>query len=276
MFQRLKGGQFYGEQIRQRAFSGLVLNETRYHPCSVVPRHCHEHAYFCLIRHGTYREQYGDNHRLCGPSMLAFHPADEVHAEHFDHDEVRSFNVEITSTWLRQVSGKVQVDQPFAVKGGPLACLMLRLFDEFERPDVSSSIIIEGLTLELLGLCVRERRSDRDIPHWLKRVRDQLTAQCTVSFTLAMLAAETGVQPTYLACAFRRHFGCTVGAFIRRERVGLACRQLTDSATPLVEIAHNTGFADQSHFTRIFKRETGLTPSAYRKMTTRGVNRSII
>jgi AraC-like DNA-binding protein len=150
---------------------------------------------------------------------------------------------------------------------------MLRVLDEFEQPDVSSSIIIEGLTLELLGLGMRERRRDPSIPHWLRRVRDYLTANCTASLSLTMLAAEAGVQPTYLASAFHRHYGCTVGTYIRRERVGLACRQLTNSDTRLAEIALHMGFADQSHFTRIFKSQTGLTPSAYRKMTARGYNR---
>jgi AraC family transcriptional regulator len=274
MLQRLSTGQFYGEQIRCRAFSGLVLSETSYQPCSCVPRHCHEHSYFCMIRRGTYREDYGNKHRFCGPFMLAFHPSEEVHTEQFDSDEVRSFNVEITSSWLRFIDDKLPVNQPFDTKNGPLVALMVRLFDEFERPDVSSSLIIEGLTLELLGLCVRENRRTPAIPRWLTRVRDQLTDQCTTSFTLAILAAEAGVQPSHLASAFRRHFGCTIGEFIRRVRVDLACQFLTNSNIPLADIALRTGFADQSHFTRTFKQQIGLTPSAYRKMVNRGTVRS--
>jgi AraC family transcriptional regulator len=275
MLQRLKGGQYYGEQIRSLAIAGLTLSETRYQPCSSVPLHCHEHAYFCMIRRGTYREEYGGgNHRCCGPLMLAFHPPEEVHAEQFDDDEVRSFNVEITSSWLRGIHGNVSMVQPFDAQGGPLATIMMRLFDEFERPDVSSSLVIEGLTLQLLGLSVREKRSDSDIPRWLKRVRDQLTDECAVSFTLTALAAEAGVQPSYLACAFRRHFGCTVGAFVRRQRVELACQQLANTDMPLAVIALRTGFADQSHFTRTLKRLIGLTPSAYRKLAKCAIVRS--
>jgi AraC family transcriptional regulator len=276
MLQRLGGGKYYGEQIRCREFSGLTLSETRYQPCSCVPRHCHEHAYFCLIRSGTYREDYGGKHRSCGPLMLAFHPAEEVHAEEFGGDEVRSFNLEITSSWLRCINGKPPVHQPFDTKSGPLVALMVRLFEEFEQPDVSSSLMIEGLTLELLGLCVRENRRGSSIPQWLKRIRDQLREQCTAPFTLAALAADAGVQPGYVASAFRRHFGCTVGEFVRRERVALACQRLANSNTSLADIAILTGFADQSHFTRTFKRQIGLTPSAYRKMAAHTVVRSKI
>src|SRR5262245_4617505 len=101
MFERLAGGQFYSELVRRYACAGLTLTETRYAPGVCLPRHSHEHAYFCLIRRGTYREEYGNRQRSCGPLTLAFHPAEEMHAERFDGEEVRSFNVEITPSWLR-------------------------------------------------------------------------------------------------------------------------------------------------------------------------------
>jgi AraC family transcriptional regulator len=274
MPQRLSGGQFYGEQIRSSAYSGFTLSETRYQPCSCVPRHCHEHAYFCLIRCGTYREEYGGHQRACGPYTIAFHPPEEVHSEHFGGDEVRSFNVEFSSSWLRDIKKAALTDQPFHADSGPLVALMMRLFDEFETPDISSSLVIEGLTLELLGLCAREKRYEPRMPRWLLRVRDRLTEQCTISLTLADLATEAGVKPGYLASAFRRHFGCTVGTFVRGERISKACRQLTDSASTLADVALETGFADQSHFTRVFKRHVGLTPAAYRKMAARTTVRS--
>ena len=101
MFKRLSGGQFYGELIRSEIIAGLTLSETRYPAGACLPRHCHEHAYFCLIRQGTYREEYGGRQRARSPRMLAFHPPEEVHAEHFDGEEVRSFNIEFTPSWLR-------------------------------------------------------------------------------------------------------------------------------------------------------------------------------
>jgi AraC family transcriptional regulator len=274
MFERLLGGRFYGELVRSRAYSGLILSETRYPPCARLPRHCHEHAYFCLVRRGTYREEYGNRERSCGPLMLAFHPPEEVHTEHIDGEEVRSFNIELAPSWLRGVAGVAAVDQPFDARGGALVALAARLLDEFEHPDESTPLIIEGLTLELLGLCAREVRGGPAVPPWLRRVRDQLEERCPNAFTLAGLAAEAGVHPGYLAGAFRRHFGCTVGEYLRRQRVALACRHLTGSDTSLAEIALLAGFADQSHFTRTFKRQIGLTPAAYRKLTAGAVGRS--
>jgi AraC family transcriptional regulator len=275
MIQRLGCGQFLGELLRCHSFSGLSLTETRYPPGACLPRHCHEYAYFCLIRRGTYREEYGGRQRWCGPLMLAFHPPEEMHAEHFDGEEVRSFNVEITPSWVRGFAdAALPLDQPFDTRGGPSVGVAVRLFDEFMHFDASSQLIIEGLMIELLGLCDREVRSAAAVPHWLWCVREQLTDRCAEALTLAELAAEAKVHPGYLTSAFRRHFGCTVGEYVRRQRVALACRHLAGSDTPLADVALLAGFADQSHFTRTFKRQLGFTPAAYRKMTARAAGRS--
>jgi AraC-like DNA-binding protein len=69
--------------------------------------------------------------------------------------------------------------------------------------------------------------------------------------------------------AFERRFSRTIRMtpqqYLRRLRVRLACRALVSSSHPLAEIALAHGFCDQSHFTREFHRETGLTPRDYRK-----------
>jgi AraC family transcriptional regulator len=275
MCQCLSPGGFLGKVVRQQACAGLSLTETRHPAGARLPRHCHERAYFCLIRRGTYREEYGNRQRFCGPHMLAFHPPMEVHAEHVDAEEVCSFNIEITSLWVRGSAGRaLPLSEPFDCHAGPAVGLAVRILDEFNCFDASSPLIIEGLTLELLGVCDRQVRCETAPPRWLRRVSELLRERCTDSWNLAAVAAEAGVHPGYLATSFRRHFGCTIGDFVRRQRIALACRALTEDDTPLADVALRAGFADQSHFTRAFKRELGLTPAAYRKATSRSADRS--
>lgn len=64
---------------------------------------------------------------------------------------------------------------------------------------------------------------------------------------------------------FRRQMRITPQAFLRRLRLRLACRAVTEGRGSLAAIAAAHGFYDQSHFVREFRRETGLTPGGYRR-----------
>jgi AraC family transcriptional regulator len=153
---------------------------------------------------------------------------------------------------------------PSDVQGGPLAVLALRLYGEFRLMDAVSSLAIEGLGLEILAELARFAAPPR-LPPWLMRARELLHDRFRENLGLAEIAAEVGVHPVYLASTFRRHFRRTIGEYHRQLRVEFACRQLATGGASLVEIAVAAGFADQSHFARVFKRYLGLTPGAYRK-----------
>jgi AraC family transcriptional regulator len=264
----LSPGQFFGQVTRERVVAGLHLSETRYAPGTRLPRHSHEHGYFCLVRRGHYQEKFGGRERSCGPLTVAFHPPGETHAEYFAGEETWSFNIEMTAAWLARWRDVVaRLDWTADFQGGPLAALALRLYGEFLHSDEATPLAIEGLTLEIFAQAWRSslRNVERTPPRWLARVRAALDHRFANSHTLAELAQLAGVHPVHLAAAFRRQYGCTVGQYVRRRRIEYACRELTSSATGLAEVGLAAGFADQSHFCRTFKRLTGLTPAAYRQ-----------
>jgi AraC family transcriptional regulator len=265
---RLSCGQFYGQVTRSRIVGGLHLNETRYGPGVRLPPHSHEHGYFCLVRRGHYREEYGGRERSCGPLTVAFHPPGEVHAEQFAGDETWSFNIEVTDPWLTRLPDlAARYDWATDFQGGALAGLALRLYGEFLRDDTAAPLAIEGLTLEILAEGWRRsvRVPGSGPPPRLAQAHEVLHHGFTEPLTLGELAAQAGVHPVHVAAAFRQHYGCTIGQFVRRRRIEFACRQLTSSAASITEIALTAGFADHSHFSRTFKRLTGWTPAAYRK-----------
>jgi AraC family transcriptional regulator len=66
---------------------------------------------------------------------------------------------------------------------------------------------------------------------------------------------------------FRAHHGVSVGEYTRRLRLAWAAVELARTDTPLAVIATNAGLADQSHFTRLFRRHLGITPARYRAQT---------
>jgi YesN/AraC family two-component response regulator len=100
-------------------------------------------------------------------------------------------------------------------------------------------------------------------------IQDQIDTNLSLSLT--ELAESLDVNPTYVSRTFARYFDdLSFGDYIRKLRIEKALHLLDTTAYTLTEIAYLTGFSDQSHFTRIFKKQTGQNPSEYRKKGRKG------
>jgi DNA-binding LacI/PurR family transcriptional regulator/signal transduction histidine kinase/AraC-like DNA-binding protein len=79
------------------------------------------------------------------------------------------------------------------------------------------------------------------------------------------IADHVGISADYMTECFRSEFGVTPIKYLNRYRIQQACALLDQHDQPVKEIALAVGFLENAHFTKAFKRETGLTPSAYRR-----------
>ena len=83
--------------------------------------------------------------------------------------------------------------------------------------------------------------------------------------TIASYAAEIGISENYLSRLVKKATGRSVGAWIDIVRIQRAKRLLSVTEDSVIDIAASVGIEDQSYFSRLFKKETGMTPSAFRK-----------
>jgi AraC-like DNA-binding protein len=118
-----------------------------------------------------------------------------------------------------------------------------------------------GITRPLTDKMAENVVEDLAIARVLARLRECPTQQ----YQNAMLAKLAGLSVRAFERRFRKLFRLTPQHYIRRLRVRLACQALVYSGRRLADIAVAHGFADQSHFGREFRRETGMSPCAYRK-----------
>ena len=96
-----------------------------------------------------------------------------------------------------------------------------------------------------------------------RQVMDRLADQLTCPPALADLAADAGLSRYQLLRAFRAEVGMPPYAWLAQHRVARA-RLLLEHGHRPAEAATLTGFADQAHLTRWFRRVVGVTPGAYR------------
>ena len=84
--------------------------------------------------------------------------------------------------------------------------------------------------------------------------------------SLQTLAEALQMNKSYLASTFHRETNSTVISYLNALRIRRACLKLNTTADSIGEIAASVGIPNLNYFTRIFRKEKGLTPSAYRKM----------
>lgn len=102
-------------------------------------------------------------------------------------------------------------------------------------------------------------------PEWLERIRIKLTDDWRVRPRRTELARLAGVDPAYMSRAFRLHYGLTMTEYSRRQRLVQAQWQLARTSEPVLDIALRCGYSDQGHLARELRRETGMTPAAWRR-----------
>jgi AraC-like DNA-binding protein len=125
---------------------------------------------------------------------------------------------------------------------------------------------IENLLLDVYKKFLKQKSGKA--PAWAQELKEIIQDQIDTNLALSLkeISGSLNVHPTYLSREFSKYFDdLSFGDYIRKLRIEKAIVLLNDSKHSLSEIAYLTGFSDQSHFTRIFKKTTGKSPLTYKK-----------
>jgi AraC family transcriptional regulator len=102
----------------------------------------------------------------------------------------------------------------------------------------------------------------------LRRVREYMEAHLQNNLSLDQLKRETHYSRGHFLRMFRAATGKTPHQYLTERRIERAKRILRDEEeTSLIDIAARCGFSSQSHMTRVFREQTGVTPGAFKRRT---------
>jgi AraC-like DNA-binding protein len=128
----------------------------------------------------------------------------------------------------------------------------------------------EQTLLTVINKLINERSRYKKTPAWAKELKEILQDHIDTNLNLKEISKNLDLHPAYLSREFSKYFdNLSFGDYIRKQRIEKAI-ELLNTSYSLTEIAYLTGFSDQSHFTRIFKLQTGKNPSVYRKELKKG------
>lgn len=160
--------------------------------------------------------------------------------------------------------GGVELAHP-AVRDARLNAAVCRLYARIVGNDDAPLARDEALVTLVAGLLARH--ASRPLPPAgvapaIRAARERLDAAPTAPVSLAELASLSGVSRFQLLRGFAREVGITPHAYLIQSRARLA-RALLASGLPIADAAAEAGFADQSHLTRAFARQFGITPGRF-------------
>lgn len=158
-----------------------------------------------------------------------------------------------------------------AMKGGLLPELAYTLSDVYIRriEELKNPKEVEQLQQEAL-IEFTERVKNSRTSHLSKEIADctsYIYNHLLEELTLSRLSEQVNLTPSYLSTLFKKETGISITDYIQRERIAEAKKMLKYTALPLSDICTRLNFNDQSYFTRVFKKWTGVTPLQYRKKT---------
>jgi AraC family transcriptional regulator len=234
-------------------------------------RHAHEETTISMVLSGSLVERVGKAEEMARVLSVVVKPGGTEHEDRFSPRGARTLQIRLAPAAAARLRGwQSPVDQWQWLHGCsavvPFLRLLLVVRENEARSDTVSDVIADAATEVIAALPTHHIERHRGAPRWLELVREEIDDSPARTLRVQVLAHGAQVHPVHLAREFRRHFGVSVSEYMQRRRVQRAATLLIDTRAPLSSVSLDAGYTDQSHFCRIFKRETGLTPRGFRQL----------
>lgn len=132
---------------------------------------------------------------------------------------------------------------------------------------LTRQVLLWNLAQQLLHDRASPASSRLDHINRLRPAMDQMKANLHRELPVAMLAQRIDLSVSQFYACFKAALGCSPITWMRRQRMAVAQRLLLITSEPIQRIAARCGYSDPYHFSRLFRRYTGRSPSHWRKQT---------
>jgi AraC family transcriptional regulator len=256
----------HGQTLLSCNLGRASVTEVLYRPWTSVAPHVHPAPHVAFVCAGEMIESGdGVTGRIAADGALV-RPAGFRHENSFFGVETRGVIVEMHEIPAPLRPRICSMRAPAFVPSGVPRRLYAKIRRELTSSDAASRVALEGLVLEFLAAVFRALPPPAAAPAEIAaEIRRRIESSPRRRADTDALARHLGLSRVQFVELFRRAQGCSPEQYARAIRLDRARALLRESPLPLAAVAAECGFYDQAHFTRAFKRATGVTPLAYRR-----------
>ena len=247
--------------LRSLGFDAFAVRESVYPAGMRMSRHAHDYANVTVIVSGAIAEASDRGEHVGRPLSVLVKPAGTPHTdETLGRRPVRTVSLQVPPETriagdIARVSWSWREDR----QSTSSAMGLLRAIHG------ASIAAIEEAGIALLETLVEPTQPGTG-PPWIGEVLRRLESDYDQPIRFDDLARDLGLHPVYVARAFRRHTGQSMGEYVRMLRLRDARHQLVNSERDVASIATTAGFADASHLCRTFRAAHGVSPKVFRRL----------
>ncbi len=240
-------------------------------------RHMHEGAAVGVIEEGVEGFQYRGAKHVAPAGQVVIFNANEAHTGEAVNEHGWRFRMFYLDSALLKTAAQELCDRPRDIPFFPVPVI--------DDPETAAMIRQLHKSLEAGGTPLErgskflwtfahlvKRHADApaqervagDEKAVVRKIKHYLEDRYCENVTLNDLSSHSGLSPYHLIRVFRAETGLPPHVYLEQVRINRA-RQFLRHGIPIIDVAFRTGFADQAHFSRHFKRMTGVTPGQYRQ-----------
>ena len=279
MQQNFKGNWFVaGAEWDKRKLDQGWEDENRFETVFEPHRHDSPEIYVCLQGHCAM--QYGDNRLELKEEDVIFLPSGVW------HDELPGKSVPYKALWIRcdyhQIlpilfyrdceNGIFRIEGNAFESGYDDHYIQHQLRNEHDHRSALHIDLIKTYILQILIQLLRKienKKESRSGELWkksiVKEVQQYIERHHHRVLRLSEIAQEVSISVNYLNSIFKSETGQTIIQYIEDYKIDKAKHDLSQTNKSIQSVASGLGYYDQYHFSKTFKKETGLTPTQYRK-----------
>jgi len=252
--------------------TGLVrCTELLYPPGLEIPEHSHVLPSIWIVFAGRVEEIVAGIRFCLEASSIYTRPGGIAHSNVFGAEHLRGLLIELERGFVERYPAAADlVRHPAIFHGAPILATASALSNEVRRARTRSvEVSVDALCLTLVSQLIRKGEGSPASPTtaWVSELVAFLKRNFRGHLSVNDLASKFELHPSYLGRVFKREMQLSVMEYVRKLRVEHASNLLSSTDMALSEISDVCAFADQAHFTRVFKSVVGTTPRAYRRLS---------